>query len=319
MYTMPLYCKLRSYRFNWDCPKVSVSLHCIMARQALEYPWPFRFLRMAFPYLEKLVPGFAHSLAIRLFLIPIRFRAKPADLEAAKTFDQYTIKVGEEDLVVYSKGEGPEVLCLHGWSGKAMQFRRIAERLVQEGYRCVLVDAPGHGRSTGGRTSIFEFQAAFNQVFETLQQPVAVVGHSLGAASISLAVHDGTEVPSFAVFGAPVVGEDILQEFRNRVNASESTTDHLKERAIKEFGRTFESVTMQETFKAVNCPCIGFHGVNDLDAPVYHLDVLKEVNPRIETHKYEGVGHRRILKDDVVIDDFIVWLNRQKESLTTGP
>lgn len=282
----------------------------IMAKQALEYPWPFRVLRKLFPVLESLAPSLAKALAVKLFLTPIRFPLKSADREAAKRFQQRKIKIDENDVVVYSKGEGPEVLCLHGWSGQAMQFKAMADRIVSAGFTCVLIDAPGHGQSSGGRTNMFEFADAFKAVWNELEHPVAAIGHSLGAASISYAVAEGMSIPAFATFGAPVVAADILSEFLRRINGSSIISEGIEQRTLIEFGRSFESVTMQHTFKEVHCPVLGIHGVDDIDVPVAHLRVLQSIRPEMEAHVFEGMGHRRILKDERALDVLVPWLQR---------
>ncbi|MEQ9186827.1 MAG: alpha/beta hydrolase [Cryomorphaceae bacterium] len=252
----------------------------------------------------------AKALAVRLFLTPIKFPLKSADKEAAKRFQQRKIKVGENDVMVYSKGEGPEVLCLHGWSGQSMQFKAMAERIVSAGYTCVLIDAPGHGQSTGGTTNMFEFAEAFGAVWDELDHPVAAIGHSLGAASISYAVAEGMSIPAFASFGAPVVAADIISEFLRRINGSSITSDGIEQRTLSQFGRSFESVTMQHTFKEVQCPVLGIHGVADIDVPVSHLKVLQTIRPDMEAHVFEGMGHRRILKDERTLDVLVTWLQR---------
>jgi len=141
-----------------------------------------------------------------------------------------------------------------------------------------------------------------------LEHPIAAVGHSLGAASISYAISEGEELPAFATFGAPVVAKDILDEYMRRINGTDRTIQAIRDRTFEEFGRSFESVTMEETFKSVKCPVFGVHGLNDMDVPVRHLDVLTSIHPAMEAHKYEGIGHRRILKDARVMDDFIAWM-----------
>ncbi len=285
-----------------------------MARQALEYPWPFRILRTLFPLLESFAPGLAKGIAVRLFLTPISFPMRPADREAALSFEQKRRRIGDHDVVVYGKGEGPEVLCLHGWSGQSMQFRVLANRLMEEGFRCVLIDAPGHGMNKSKKTNLFEFAEVFRAVWSELDRPLAAVGHSLGAASISYAISEGEEVAAFATFGAPVLSQDILDEYMRRINGTDRTIQAIRDRTVEEFGRSFESVTMEETFKSVKCPVFGVHGLNDRDVPVRHLEVLKSIHPNMESHTYEGIGHRRILKDERVLDDFVFWL----KGLTEG-
>src|SRR5690606_37822905 len=59
--------------------------------------------------------------------------------------------------------EGPLVLALHGWEGRAAQFRTLAARLVPMGYRVLALDAPAHGRSPGREADPVVFADALQE------------------------------------------------------------------------------------------------------------------------------------------------------------
>lgn len=81
------------------------------------------------------------------------------------------------------------VVLLHSYGGSQTVMAPWALRLAQEGWRCVLVDLRGHGKATGRRI-YFGVQEArdLSQLLDELvrqghfAEPVAVVGHSYGAA-----------------------------------------------------------------------------------------------------------------------------------------
>jgi pimeloyl-ACP methyl ester carboxylesterase len=58
-----------------------------------------------------------------------------------------------DKLAVVEWGEGPVILCVHGWSNRGLRFSPLIEVLADAGYRLVTFDAPAHGRSQGA-TSI---------------------------------------------------------------------------------------------------------------------------------------------------------------------
>ena len=81
------------------------------------------------------------------------------------------------------------VVLLHGYGVAQFAMAPWALRLAQEGWRCVLVDLRGHGKSTGRRI-YFGVQEAgdLSQLLDTLTrdgqlaEPVAAIGESYGAA-----------------------------------------------------------------------------------------------------------------------------------------
>ncbi len=58
-----------------------------------------------------------------------------------------------------SFGEGPAVLLLHGGMGNSNNFGHQVPALVEAGYRVVVIDSRGHGRSSwdGGAFSYAQF------------------------------------------------------------------------------------------------------------------------------------------------------------------
>src|SRR5881396_3287875 len=81
------------------------------------------------------------------------------------------------------------VLLLHGYGVAQFAMAPWALRLAQEGWRCVLVDLRGHGKSTGQRVYFGVHEARdLSQLLDALAhdgqlaQPVAAIGESYGAA-----------------------------------------------------------------------------------------------------------------------------------------
>ncbi|MEX2596673.1 MAG: alpha/beta hydrolase [Salibacteraceae bacterium] len=274
------------------------------------YPPSVRFLRIVFPIIEILAPGLAARLAVFLFLTPVRFGFTPAEKEVLKEFRQGFKSINGKRIAFYEVGEGPTLLLLHGWSGRGMQFRVLAQSLAASGFHCVLIDAPGHGRSDGKQTNLFEFSEVFNVFIAEADNLKAVIGHSLGAASISYAIANGTQVPAFITLGAPVIAQDILDTFTNTLNASKRVQKGIRKKAVAHFGETFQGVAMETTFRKVQCPVLSLHGANDHDVDLSHLDKLKSINPQIDALVFSETGHRRILRDERVVEAIIDWLKR---------
>ena len=81
------------------------------------------------------------------------------------------------------------VVLLHGYGVAQFAMAPWAVRLAQEGWRCVLVDLRGHGKSTGNRIYFGTRETQdMSQLLDALAergdlvQPVAAIGESYGAA-----------------------------------------------------------------------------------------------------------------------------------------
>jgi pimeloyl-ACP methyl ester carboxylesterase len=76
----------------------------------------------------------------------------------------------------FEGGEGPPLLLVHGFGGAAWNFTELAPLL--HGKRLIIPDLPGHGASSPLPAPTL---AGFADVLaETLEEPVDVLGHSLG-------------------------------------------------------------------------------------------------------------------------------------------
>ena len=115
-------------------------------------------------------------------------------------------------------GSGPPVVLLHGGLGHGGNWGYQVPALVDAGYRAVLVDSRGHGRSTrDARPYKYELMASdVLAVMDTLKlQRAAVVGWSDGACvALILAMQAPARVAGVFFFGCnmdPSGTKDILE------------------------------------------------------------------------------------------------------------
>jgi pimeloyl-ACP methyl ester carboxylesterase len=91
-----------------------------------------------------------------------------------------------DTLNVVSAGSGPTVVLIPGLFGSAFSFRRVIALLTAAGYRAVVIEPLGVGRSSKPAHADYSLTAQGNlltHVLDTLGAgPVTVVAHSLGAA-----------------------------------------------------------------------------------------------------------------------------------------
>ena len=74
-------------------------------------------------------------------------------------------------------------MLLHGWGGSADDMMPAAYAFASTGYRAVVFDMPGHGKSAGRESSLVEFLRAMRAVAGALGAPDLIVGHSFGGAA----------------------------------------------------------------------------------------------------------------------------------------
>jgi pimeloyl-ACP methyl ester carboxylesterase len=93
-----------------------------------------------------------------------------------------------ESLRVTMAGEGPTVILVPGLFGSAFGYRHLLKLLPSAGFRTVVVEPLGIGRSPRPRKADYSLTAQADRIAAVLQridsQPVLVVGHSLGVSMV---------------------------------------------------------------------------------------------------------------------------------------
>lgn len=110
-----------------------------------------------------------------------------------------------------TSGRGRPVLFLHGLFGSGENLALLARRLP-EGYRAILADLPGHGRSAHIEDMSYAAIADViaNEVCAQLEEPPLIVGHSMGGkAAMMLALRHPEQVAGLVILDiAPVTYAD---------------------------------------------------------------------------------------------------------------
>ena len=83
------------------------------------------------------------------------------------------------DLAAIEAGQGPLVMMLHGVGLRAEAWGAQIDALCGAGYRVLCPDMPGHGESKFCNSIGLEGYAGL--VTDTMNEPVVLVGHSMGA------------------------------------------------------------------------------------------------------------------------------------------
>lgn len=118
----------------------------------------------------------------------------------------------------YGAGGGLVVFC-HGLFGQGRNWTQVAKQLAGD-HRTLLVDMPDHGRSPWSER--FDYLAAAEQVAGLLgpDDPVALVGHSMGGKiAMLVALHRPELVERLVVVDVSPVTYHHTEEFRGYVDA----------------------------------------------------------------------------------------------------
>lgn len=247
------------------------------------------------------------------FLTPITTRESLLDRQFLETARPFTFDHGALRLQGYEWGDrrAAAVLLVHGWGGRASQFQCVVPRLVDRGLHVLAFDAPAHGRSQGNRTSLFDFAGAVGSLAAHFARPLAgLLGHSMGAASATIALWRGACAVRRMVLVAPICRlEDVVRRFVLRVGLSGHEEAALKHTLARMFGSDIWQVSsLAHIGRDMKTPALILHDRDDAEIP--YQDGFDTAAAWSGSHfgTTSGLGHRTILRDPAVLEQAVSFL-----------
>jgi pimeloyl-ACP methyl ester carboxylesterase len=247
-------------------------------------------------------PRASSRVVFELFRTPRRFPTPPRERAALEGAEPFDVRLSDKTkLKAWRWGAGPAVILLHGWEGRGSQLGAFAEPLVRAGFSVVTFDAPGHGASSGRRSSLPHFTWGLRKVAEQVGEVHGIVAHSLGCAAATLAIRDGLPAGRLVFISPPLHPADYTNQFGEIFGLSGSVIDGLRSRVEERFLRPWGDYSLATVAPRMGAPLLVIHDRNDTETPWDGGSQLAALWPGARLLTTEGLGHRRILRDARVV------------------
>jgi pimeloyl-ACP methyl ester carboxylesterase len=247
-------------------------------------------------------------------------------------------------------GSGPVVLCLHTAGQSGVQWRATTQRLAARGYRVVVPDLPGHGRSEpaalGPVRDLGEYAQWLLRLLDRLELTADyVVGCSIGGKiALDLAVHASDGLSGVVAMAADAYNtrssarvfqrelEDIAAPSRAdrtyfgtlavvgdavpRDRAELIATMHRREDPVVSLSDLVGWAThdLRDRLGEARCPVHLVAGTEDLWIDVAEVAAVSEALPQGSVTILEGIGHYPMEE----VEDFVDLLHGWLETMALG-
>ncbi|MEM6282730.1 MAG: alpha/beta hydrolase [Chloroflexota bacterium] len=273
-------------------------------------PMQLRFIRAGMRTMNAISPSFTGYIALEMFCTPLR-RNKP-DFKSEITAPATPVEIPFNGGYLRGNewGTGPTVLLVHGWESNASRFRKNVQPLVDAGFRVVAVDGPAHGDSDGRQTNYLDYGHAIHTMVEHVGGAHAVIAHSIGAASTisMLERFPDVAVSNVVLIGSPDCMDDIVYSFSRIVGLPESGLTSMKRQLVYRTGIPLERFNMHEVVKPFTQRALVIHDEDDNITPVSGGRAIAANWPNATYVETQGLGHRRIVSDQKVLQEMIAFL-----------
>lgn len=282
-----------------------------MEKNLNNYPPSLQIVRKWFPVMERLAPWLAGALAKKLFFTPLRYGTPAREKEIAGKARLFNFRHRNQLLQAYEwGGDGPVVILLHGWSGRATQLCEFVEPLTAQGYKVAAFDAPAHNLSPGKYADLVFFSESLSALANHYGNVHSVIAHSMGGAATLHALQNGLKIESAVLIGTPSNPGDIITNFQHIINASEKTGKYITRYIEKTYGKPFEKFHARETGRDANLPLLVVHDEDDKEVSVRDAEALQPVLKQGRFFITRGLGHTKILRNAEVIAEAVAFINQ---------
>lgn len=273
--------------------------------------WQLKLFVAAMQAAERLAPAATTRLMLSKFVSP---RRKP-DCDYTSRLPAGARRVvvdhNQTALTAWAWGEtGPALLVVHGWESHTGRMLPLIKPLVEQGYRVVALDAPGHGMSPAAQTDLLDVSYAVEAALAQHGPFDGVISHSFGAAATAVAL---ARAPHLALDKVVLLSpmrdlEQHVEIFAHIARLSPAAVERLKARIVERVGLPLAECGAVTAVRAFDRPGLVIHDRHDLLIP-YAVGAAVAENWRgarfVGTDK---LGHRRGLGNAAVIAHILDYL-----------
>ena len=269
--------------------------------QVIEIP---KAILLTAKFLQAVSPSLTTKFAAKLFTTPIRHKLPKRELHMERDSIQKSIVIPEiqKEIVVYEYGKSDKkVLLVHGWSGRGTQLVKIADELLKMGYMTISFDAPAHGKSKGNSSIMIEFIASILEIEKQYGPFEFAIGHSLGGMSVLNAIKQNLQVKKAVIIGSGDIIQDIIDDFICKLQLKPEFGIKLRDHFEAKFGGKMDDYSAYKAAEKTEIPVLVIHDKDDDDVSVKAAYNIQKHLKQSEIMITEGLGHRKILGDENVI------------------
>lgn len=254
------------------------------------------------------------TIATRLMIAAanrsIRPEVSAAELEALE--GSFEFSYGDPPgRVARSWGDGPLVLLVHGWGGRAEQMAPVAKALAKLGYRAVAINVTGHGSSAGGSTAWSHFVHDLAALGRELRVPVrALVGHSAGGLAAMVAQWHGLiEAERYVCIASPSYPYPPLEGVARRLAPPAGLLRRYRAYLASELQADWSQLEGCEAFAGLGSRLMLIYDEKDRFVAHTQADRIASVCTGARVHKTSAYGHTRLLMAAEVRDEICRFIS----------
>ena len=254
----------------------------------------------------------AAEKAFELFCTPYVSEKKkaPAIFEKA---EKLHLKFDAYQLVGYrwNHPQTKKALILHGFSSTVKKFDHFIMPLVKKGYEVLAFDAPAHGESSGKTITGFQYKDAIKAVYDQFGPIHSFIAHSFGGLALSLFMEEQEyqEHKKIVLIAPASETERAVDSFADFLKIDDDVKEEMNRIIFERSGRQPHEISIRHAAKKIKANVLWIHDKDDDITPWTDAEkIQQDAHPNFQFMLTEGLGHRRIYRDNKVKKAVIEFL-----------
>lgn len=216
-------------------------------------------------------------------------------------------------IQTYQWGKGKKkVLLIHGWEGQAGNFSDLIEKLLAADYSVHAFDAPSHGFSSKGATSLFEFSEVVGLLIREFEVD-KLVSHSFGGVAATYALYNNLNlaIKKYALLTTPDKFTERIDSVVEMVGITEKVKDKLIAKVQLQVPMNISDFSVSNFVKNINVgKAMVIHDKNDRVLSIAQSENVVKNWQNATLKTVEGTGHFRILRTESVLNEVVEFLEK---------
>jgi len=271
-----------------------------------------KYLRAKFVFLSSISKRKAAEKAFKLFCTPHSRSKKDLSevfLEAEKLdidFEHYKIRGYR-----WNKDGQKKALVLHGFESTVANFEQYITGLVNKDYQVLAFDAPAHGYSSGKTIDAVVYKNMVQHIWTNFGPIDSYLAHSFGGLALCLALEEIPHSSSIKiVLVAPAVETRTAIDNFFQILELPSNLRPQFDTIIKEKGNhPTEWYSIARVAPIIKGQVLFLQDKDDMMTPFSDVEPIMDRNyPNFSFIISEGLGHRRIYRDEQSVKDILEFL-----------
>ncbi|HTL10760.1 MAG TPA: alpha/beta hydrolase [Chitinophagaceae bacterium] len=269
------------------------------------------YLRARLNLLAVLSPRKAAEQAFTIFCTPF-YRNKK---KAAPIFDdaeKITLQVKGNTVRGYrwNAGGSRRVLVLHGFESSVKNFDAYIIALIKKGYEVLAFDAPAHGDSGGRQITLPLYVDTIAAIHFQVGIIQSFMAHSFGGLALAHFIEKIPNAGCRVAFIAPATeSRSAIDSFFRFLQLNHKVRSAFEKIIADKSGVPAEYFSIPRALENIAAEVLWVHDKDDEVTPFKDVaPVMEKQLPNLHFLITEGLGHKKIYRDALVIKKVVEFL-----------